>query len=126
MLQEAAPGTVSPNHHGLTGRRNEVRGRRALNLNRKAISLAVVAFIYFHFMGDRNLFPPPAFAAAPAALITLAPGEHLHDLLTGRLNRGESPSPSSDSFASQSAASARQTTVDPALSEAARHDKGKS
>jgi hypothetical protein len=99
-----------------------------LNLNRKSIGLTVVAFIYFHFMGDRNLFPPPRLAAAPAALITPAPGEHLHDLLTGRLKEchRESSCPSSGSFAFPSTATARQTTANPGSSEAARRDKGKS
>ena len=56
----------------------------------------MVAFIYFHFMGDRNLSPPPRIADAPGALILPAASEHLHELLTkGGTNHNEASSPPS-------------------------------
>jgi len=119
------PGTLRRKSRVLTWRRNAARSRRALNLNRQATNYHVVAFIYFHFLGDRNLFPPPRLDAAPNVLISPAAGEHLHDLLTGRLKRVEPSTLSSDSSASEVTRPASQSTTNLAPSEAARRDEGK-
>jgi hypothetical protein len=84
----------------------------------------VVSFIYFHFLGDRNLFPPPRIGDAPSALILPAAGEHLHELLSerlfGRSSKGSSASP--DLSAPDFPATGRQHSIDLAASKTAHGD----
>ena len=81
----------------------------------------MVAFIYFHLMGDRNPFPPPGTAAAQDARIFLEAGEHLHELLSGvDAEEREMPSAVSRPSPSDATVAERQTTAGQALSGAAR------
>lgn len=119
------PGTVSRERYVLTWRKNAAWNRQALNFNHKPITLSVVAFIYFHFLGDRNLFPPPRLADAPNGLISPAADGHLHDLLTGRLDRGEPSSLSPDFSAPEVTGLDRQSATNLTSSEASGRDEGK-